>query len=95
MQLKGDDATGSTLGFALISDVDGLLAIDELLKVVAVGDDYVIVPSALFEAGLLKRHLPAAAVIDGEFFKNAGAGGALGNEVTDGGRKRHGRGPFL
>ncbi len=51
VDLKGDDAFFRCLG-GVVSDVGGELAVDEMLHVVALGDDFVIVPVVLIDCGL-------------------------------------------
>ena len=47
------------LGFAFVRHIHGLLAVDELLQVIALGDDDVVVPVALLDRRPdLGRHRP-------------------------------------
>src|SRR6266496_3401880 len=52
MNLEGEDAGFGGVGFLLVNDIDGLFAIDEMLKMVAFGDDRVKIPTILID-GLL------------------------------------------
>ena len=51
MNLEGDDAFFRCLG-GVVGDVGGELAVDEMLHVVGLGDDFVIVPVVLIDCGL-------------------------------------------
>ena len=51
MELQRQHAAHGPLGFAFVRHVNSLLAVDELLQVVALGDDHVIVPVPLLERG--------------------------------------------
>lgn len=51
VNLEGDDALFRRLG-GVIGDVGGELAVDEMLHVVALGDDFVIVPVVLIDCSL-------------------------------------------
>ena len=53
MKLQGQDPAHGPHGFAIIDDVHRLLPVDEMLQVIALGDDDIIVPIPLFD-GLLK-----------------------------------------
>ena len=46
VQLQGDDAGLGGVLLVVIRDVGGLVAVDEVLEVVALGDDLVVVPVA-------------------------------------------------
>ena len=49
MELESDQAVQGALGFTFVRDIDSLLAIDKLLKVVSFGNDHVIIPIAFLE----------------------------------------------
>src|SRR3989442_15635912 len=61
MQLQREDARLRGPRFVLIGRVRGLFSVDEMLQVVALGDDDVIVPLVRFEAGLNLLGLPERA----------------------------------
>jgi hypothetical protein len=52
VQLEREDAGHGALGFAIVGDIDGLTPIDEVLEMVALGDDDVIIPITLVNGGL-------------------------------------------
>ena len=52
MELKREDAGHDLLLLVLVLHVHGLVAVDEVLEVAALGDDDVFVPLALLDAGL-------------------------------------------
>ena len=51
MKLQRQHAAHGSLRFAIVRHVNGLLAVDELLEVIAFGDDHVVVPVALLDRG--------------------------------------------
>ena len=75
VKLERKDPIHCAFGFALVGDVDGLFAVDELLEMIALGDDDIFVPVALFERGLdfigaadRAGHLFLAIFIQNDFF---------------------------
>ena len=51
MELQRQHAAHGAFGFVFVHHIHGLLAVDELLQVIALGDDDVIVPVALLDRG--------------------------------------------
>ncbi len=52
MKLERQHAAKGALGLIFVHHVKGLFAVDELLQVVALGDDDIIIPVALLNRGL-------------------------------------------
>src|SRR5260370_18663344 len=52
VELQREDAGLGGLGFLLVDHIDGRFAVDEMLEVIAFGDDDVIVPVILVDGGL-------------------------------------------
>src|SRR5690349_1216823 len=58
MELQRQDTTHGSFGFTIVGYINGLLAINELLKVIALGNDNVIIPSPLLDRGLDLLRIP-------------------------------------
>src|ERR1035437_4647461 len=61
MELQRQYAAHGPLGFAVIRQIYGLLAVDELLQVIAFGNDHVLVPVPLLNRGSNSGGIPERA----------------------------------
>ena len=78
MNLKRQEAFFRSVGRVFIRYVDGLHAIDEVLHMVAFGDDFVVVPVLGFDGGLdVGAHANCASLLDDWLF-------AIGTWLDDG-----------